>query len=184
MKKIILCGEKISYNLFNKLRSVTNAELYDGYGPTETTIYSSMKLLKDKISVGIPTPNTEILIKDKKLRTLPIGVPGEVCISGDGVTDGYLNNNKLTKENFIEVNNKIWYKTGDLGIINFDIEANILDRIDFQIKINGQRVEVEEIEKAIYETKLVQECVVVLNNKSLSIRSSYFIANCKATSPP
>lgn len=167
LDKVILGGEKITYNLLNKLRNVTDAKLYDGYGPTETTIYSSMKLLDKKISVGLPVPNTQILIKDKKSRTLPLGVPGELYISGDGLTAGYLFNKDLTSKNYVNVENKIWYKTGDLGLINYDIEANILDRVDFQIKINGQRVEVEEIEKNIYETNLVKECAVVLNNNKL-----------------
>lgn len=167
MQKIILGGEKLSYNLFNKLRSITNAEIYDGYGPTETTIYSSMKLLNKKISVGLPTPNTEILIKDKKLRTLPIGIPGELCIAGDGVADGYLYNDDLTKESFINMNNKTWYKTGDLAVIDFNLEANILDRIDFQIKVNGQRVEVEEIEKIISEYPNINNCVVSLIDNKL-----------------
>ena len=168
VKKIVLGGEKVSNSLINSLNDISCACKYDGYGPTETTIYSSMKLLDKEISVGKPIGNTHILVKDRKSRILPLGIPGEVCISGDGVSKGYLNNLKLTNEKFKKEKGKIWYQTGDLGVINFELNLNILDRIDFQIKINGQRVEVEEIENIIYCNKKIKECVVVLINDVLT----------------
>lgn len=170
MDKILIGGEKVFINVIKKIRNISKAHIYNVYGPTETTVWSSISLLNDQdyINVGKPILNTKILIKDRKARNLPLGISGELCISGDSVSKGYLNNCEMTEKLFLKINDSIWYKTGDLAIIDFNLRVKILDRIDLQTKINGKRIEIEEIEKQIYNTQKVNECVVVLNSNVLT----------------
>lgn len=170
MKKILLGGESLPEEFINNLKKMTKATIYNVYGPTETTIWSTVKDISDRnyITAGKPIQNTEIYILDKKNRILPIGAAGQLAISGDSVSVGYYNNESLTKEKFIyskEVG-KTLYLTGDLAVIDFNSEIKILGRLDFQIKINGQRIELEEIENKISKYNNIKEVIVVLKDNS------------------
>eukprot|EP00833_Pecoramyces_ruminatium_P016089 jgi/Orpsp1_1/1190121/evm.model.d7180000076720.1 len=174
LKWILLGGEKLNNKLINIINSNCNAVILNGYGPTETTVCSSIKYYNtkikgnDNVTIGKPNCNYKIYILDRTLKPVPIGVTGEIFISGYGVGKGYLNRPELTKEKFIECpycnrNDKpsIMYRTGDIGRWTSNGEIECLGRIDFQVKIRGQRIELHEIENIVKEMKEIEYSVVI-----------------------
>ena len=157
--KIVTVGAEIfSDELCRQITLYTNADIYNVYGPTETTVWSTIKeVCNDDITIGTPIANTQIYILDKNNKPLPIGVPGELCIAGEGVGKGYLNRPELTAEKFVpnpfatEENHhgKIMYHSGDLACWRADGEIEYLGRIDTQVKIRGLRIELGEIENVM-----------------------------------
>jgi amino acid adenylation domain-containing protein len=146
-------------------------EVWNGYGPTETTVYSTMALLRDGdvITIGTPVANTHIYVLDSVGRIAPIGVPGELCIGGDGVTDGYHNRPELTAESFVAdsfVAGRRMYRTGDYGRWRTDGRIDHLGRIDGQVKLRGYRIETAEIEAALATHPAVRTAVVGVRNAS------------------
>lgn len=159
LKMLMIGAEAFTEEIYRTIRKYTKAKIYNGYGPSETTIGVSFKNVDDTldITIGKPIANTQIYMVDKSMQLVPLGVAGELCIAGDGVGAGYLNRPELTKEKFVsnpfatEENGhgKILYKTGDLARWREDGEIEYLGRIDTQIKIRGLRVELGEIESLI-----------------------------------
>ncbi len=153
LKVIILGGEALPTDLYLELKQYTDAEIYNIYGPAETTVWSTNKKVEDiDITIGKPIANTQIYILDSNRKPLPIGVAGELCISGDGVGKGYLNRPELTAEKFIPnpfIEGKTMYCTGDLARWREDGEIEYLGRIDTQVKIRGLRIELGEIESVM-----------------------------------
>lgn len=118
IKVLILAAEKFSSGLYGYLRTMTEAEIFNGYGPSETTVGVSIgKIDSEDIYIGKPIANTQIYIVDKFLRPVPIGVTGELCVAGAGVGAGYLNRPELTAERFVDnpFGDGKLYKTGDLA---------------------------------------------------------------------
>ncbi len=152
--KMLSGGEKLPVELGKKLLH-KGAALWNMYGPTETTIWSTAKLVKtaaDLRGIGKPIDNTAIYVVDDALRLQPAGVPGEVCISGAGVARGYLNHAGLTGEKFLNdpfVAGRRLYRTGDVGFMDPDGQLVYIGRNDEQIKIRGHRVELAEIENVM-----------------------------------
>ncbi|MCK4260161.1 MAG: amino acid adenylation domain-containing protein, partial [Halanaerobiales bacterium] len=166
LKEILIGGEAFPETLLEKLTSLTNAKIYNMYGPTEATVWSLIKDLTHEkdITIGKPIANTDVYIFDENLNLVPINVPGDLYIAGDGLARGYLNNQKLTEERFVVApfgGNKKMYKTGDTArwLPNEDID--FLGRSDYQVKIRGYRVELGEIEKQIVSYPNVKDAVVV-----------------------
>lgn len=153
LKALILGGEALPADLYEELKKYTAADIFNIYGPAETTVWSTNKLVESTdITIGKPIANTQIYILDQDRKPLPIGVAGELCISGDGVGAGYLNRPELTAEKFIPnpfVKGKIMYCTGDLARWREDGEIEYLGRIDTQVKIRGLRIELGEIESVM-----------------------------------
>lgn len=148
----ILGGEPLPEDLNLELHKITNVNIYNNYGPAETTVWSTSKLVNNQITIGKPIANTQIYILDQTRNPLPVGVAGELCISGDGVGMGYLNKPDLTAEKFIPnpfVEGKTMYCTGDLARWRVDGEIEYLGRIDTQVKIRGLRIELGEIESVM-----------------------------------
>ncbi|HEY4555747.1 MAG TPA: amino acid adenylation domain-containing protein, partial [Lysobacter sp.] len=144
-------------------------ELWNMYGPTETTIWSTCARIEDASSgapIGTPIQNTTVRVLDEQGRQCPIGVPGELWIGGDGVTLGYLNRPELTDERFVR---DPWaaspaarmYRTGDRGRWRNDGLLEHLGRLDFQVKVRGYRIELGEIESNIAGYPGVAQCVVM-----------------------
>lgn len=171
----ILCGGEglpkvLAHQLVNKGRSLWNL-----YGPTETTIWStahqfeasqSSETVDSLTLIGRPIDNTQIYILDHNFKLLPIGVPGELFIGGEGLARGYLNRPELTKQKFIPnpFSNKLaphLYKTGDLARYLPDGNIEFLGRIDYQVKIRGFRIELGEIEAILSQHPEVRETVVI-----------------------
>jgi len=158
-------GEPLPESLWKRLKSVSGVEIYNMYGPTETTVWSSSKRLGEgELTIGRPLLNEAIYILSDGNRLMPVGVVGEIGISGEGVARGYLNREELTAEKFIpdpfEAGRRL-YRTGDLGRWLEDGEIEFLGRKDDQVKVRGYRIELKEVEKALVQHRLVQEAVVV-----------------------
>jgi acyl carrier protein len=141
------------------------------YGPTETTIYSSSGLYRSDpsertVSIGRPIANTQIYLLDGQLQPAPVGVTGELYIGGAGVARGYLNRPDLTAEKFVpdpfsaEPGARL-YQTGDLARYLPDGKIESLGRIDYQVKIRGYRIECGEIESALDQHPAVRQSVMV-----------------------
>ncbi len=163
--KVLCCGEPLSYDLAQKI-TARSASLWNMYGPTETTIYSTGKqiLATDKvITIGHSILNTRVYIVDEQHRPVPAGTEGEILIGGEGVARGYLNRSELTAEKFIQSSFDLGtlYRTGDLGKLTADGEILCLCRIDQQVKIRGYRVELGEIENTLNKFNDIQEAVVM-----------------------
>ncbi|WP_245128078.1 non-ribosomal peptide synthetase [Mucilaginibacter straminoryzae] len=164
--KIVSCGEPLPKDLAEKILERC-ASLWNMYGPTETTIYSTGKqiLKTDRvITIGKPIGNTEVYILDDQLNPVPWGEIGEIYISGDGVTQGYFAQPELDAEKFVidpfKDGSAKMYRTGDLGQLTADDEILYLGRLDKQIKIRGYRIEAGEIEYQLKKCPEVAEAVV------------------------
>ena len=165
------------------------------YGPTESTTFASWHLVQEvpegvtTIPIGRPLSNTQIYLLDNQMQPVPVGVPDELYIGGDGLARGYLNRPELTAERFIlnpfrNEPGAHLYKTGDLA--RYQPEGNIefLGRLDDQVKIRGFRIELGEIEAVLGQHPAVDETVVVARedvpgNKHLV---AYLVVN-QATAP-
>ena len=185
LKYVTLAGEQLPLSLKNDLLALGVKKVYNGYGPSETTVFSSFTdVTKQKeINIGKPLGNTQMYILDSNLKPVPIGVAGELYISGDGVGKGYLNRDDLTQERYIEnpfIENSIMYKTGDLCKFDSNGEIYCLGRLDNQVKIRGLRIELDEIETKILEFPNIKKAKVikqVIGNRE--IISAYYIASKK-----
>lgn len=166
--KILVGGEAVASKLAKQLMQ-RSASVWNVYGPTETTIWSTIRKFEpgeDGVSIGRPIANTEIFILDTSLQPVPIGVTGELMIGGDGLARGYFKRTELTAEKFIphpfrrETGARV-YRTGDLAryLPNGDIE--FLGRIDHQVKIRGFRIELGEIEAVLRENTAIKDAVAV-----------------------
>ncbi len=166
--KRVIGAEALPRELCTRLLEA-DASLYNFYGPTETTVWSAFHHFRspeEPIVVGRPLANTQIYILDAHGQPVPVGVPGEIHIAGDGVTCGYLNRPELTAEKFVHDPfssnpNAKMYRTGDLGRFLPDGRIDFDGRIDNQVKVRGYRIELGEIETVLGQHPSVQECVVI-----------------------
>ena len=170
--KILCCGEPMSKDLAVKLIPRCKS-LWNMYGPTETTIYSTGKQIlptDETITIGKPINNTQIFIIDEAFNLLPEGSVGEIAICGDGLARGYLKREELTREKFVPhpfVATKKMYRTGDLGKILPNEEILCLGRMDNQIKIRGYRIETGEVENMLESIAIIKEAVVLCKENKL-----------------
>lgn len=166
VKEIMIGGEPFSLSLLRTLQENTTAKIYNMYGPTETTIWSTISDLtnKEQVDIGQPIKNTEIYIVDESLYILPNGQVGEICIAGKGLAKGYVGRSDLTAEKFINLPQKLEikvYRTGDLGRYLEDGNLEYLGRTDNQVKIRGYRIELEEIESHLNQLEGINQSVVI-----------------------
>jgi len=186
LKWMMVTGESVSVELVNKwLQLYPAIKVVNAYGPTEAaddiTQFIIDHPLPENLStvpIGKPLANLNLYILDSQMQLLPIGVPGEICVSGFGVGLGYWQNEASTKSSFIPnpfvsyakplpgTNTDFIYKTGDLGRWLPDGNIEFLGRIDHQVKIRGFRVEVGEIEALLCQHSTVRETVVVVKEDS------------------
>lgn len=160
-------GEALSKDLADALLGRV-AELWNLYGPTETTIWSTAARVAPgdaDISIGTPIANTRIYITDRNGELTPIGIPGEILIGGNGLARGYHARPELTADRFVAdrfagAGHRL-YRTGDLGKWGADGRLYHLGRMDNQVKIRGHRIETGEIEVLLRKHPLVAEAVVV-----------------------
>ncbi|HLP46163.1 MAG TPA: amino acid adenylation domain-containing protein, partial [Candidatus Kapabacteria bacterium] len=170
LKEIMVGGETFPIKLKSDLAQLTTANIYNMYGPSETTIWSTIKKLsgKENITIGKPIINTQIYILNKYLKIQPVGIPGEMYIGGDGVAKGYLNRPELTAEKFDrdlwidKIFAGVFYCTGDLARWLEDGNIEFLGRIDQQVKLRGFRIELGEIENLLLKHDRVKDAVVSL----------------------
>ncbi len=165
----MLCGgEALPRDLANRLLD-KGAALWNLYGPTETTIWSAAARVEagDRpVTIGRPIANTQLYVLDDRLRPVPVGIPGELHIGGDGVARGYWGRPELTAEKFVadpfqQDPGARLYKTGDLVRHRPDGTLEFLGRRDTQVKARGFRIETAEVEHHLKQHPGVTECVVV-----------------------
>ncbi|ACL76719.1 non-ribosomal peptide synthetase [Ruminiclostridium cellulolyticum] len=168
LKVVTLAGEKVPAKLATKsLQKREDLELVNEYGPTENSVASTVfrNLQKaENILIGRPIANTRVYILNKYNQPMPIGVTGEICLSGDGVARGYLNRPELTQQKFVPdpfEQGKVMYKTGDSGKWLPDGNIEYIGRIDHQVKIRGFRIELGEIEARLIKHSSIKQAAVI-----------------------
>lgn len=193
IKQILTGGDKISIEHVKKLKTTyPDIKIYNSYGPTECTSFCTMYEIKNlenvqNIPIGKPISNSSCYILDSKNRLLPLYCVGELAIGGDGVSNGYINDDIKTKNSFINncfdnifIGQKI-YKTGDLAQILDDGNIDFIGRKDNQIKVRGYRVELDEIKETVLKYDGIENCAIILKedikNKSNKHILLYFVAN-------
>ena len=173
LERILVGVEPIKQKLLQRLRDLSSQiRIINGYGPTEATVcatffnFLQVKEPEKPVPIGNPINGDEVYILDPNAQPVPIGVPGEIYLGGDGLARGYLNRPELTKERFIanpfrdEPGARL-YKTGDLARYLPDGNIEFLGRIDHQVKIRGFRIELGEIESVLLQYPGVHEAVVL-----------------------
>jgi len=164
--RAITGGEPLTRDLADGLLQKVGT-LWNGYGPSETTIYSTATYIHpgpDPISIGRPLDNTQVVVLNESQKLTPIGVQGEICIGGAGVAIGYLGRAELTAEKFIDnpYGKGRLYRTGDIGRWTVDGNLMHLGRSDHQVKIRGVRVELGEIEAALLQVPGIKEAAAAV----------------------
>ncbi|MET0400463.1 MAG: non-ribosomal peptide synthetase, partial [Longimicrobiaceae bacterium] len=179
-----LCGgEALDGELARRLRPLV-AELWNLYGPTETTIWSTAQRVESPDGpppIGRPIGNTRVYVLDEALEPAALGVEGELCIAGDGVARGYLGRPELTAERFVPepgADGAAMYRTGDLVRIGERGEIRYLGRIDHQVKVRGFRIELGEIEAVLARHPAVRQAVVAAREDGTGERAlvAYLVA--------
>ncbi|NES02959.1 MAG: amino acid adenylation domain-containing protein [Okeania sp. SIO2F4] len=180
LKVVIVAGEVCPVDLVSlHYNNLENTSLYNEYGPTEATVWSTVYKCQPeesitKVPIGRPISNVQTYILDSNLQPVSIGVVGEIYIGGAGITKGYLNRPELTKEKFIvnpfietllpplrEHEMSLLYKTGDLAKYLPDGNIEFIDRVDRQVKIRGFRLELGEIEAVLNQHPQVEQSAVL-----------------------
>gem|GEM_PF-566082 len=170
LKSVITSGEALSVSLVQRWYEQSQAPVYNLYGPTEASIdvtYFDTTPETEQVLIGRPIANTQIYLLNDQLKPSPIGVVGEICLGGDGLSRGYLNKPELTADKFIDhpfTEGRKLYKTGDLGRWLPDGNVEFIGRKDHQVKIRGYRIELGEIEAAISGQPHVSEVIVLATN--------------------
>jgi acyl-coenzyme A synthetase/AMP-(fatty) acid ligase len=153
------------------MQAFPGCKLIDGYGPTENTTFSccyeipSLETIRGGVPIGRPIANSNAYVLDAQLEPVPFGVPGELCVGGDGLARGYRNLPELTAERFVPdpfsaIPGARMYKTGDLARLRPEGVLEFLGRADHQVKINGHRVEIGEVEASLRAHPAVSASVV------------------------
>jgi len=170
--KLYMGGEPLSYDLIERYKKMSGNQInnvFNAYGPTETTVCATCYQFDqtyDKILIGKPIGNTQVYIFVEN-QLCGIGRVGELCVGGDGITRGYLNQSELTQKKFRKnpFGEGHLYRTGDLARWLPDGNIEYLGRIDEQVKIRGFRIELGEIETRLREITAVQDVKVIVNKK-------------------
>lgn len=185
LKLITLAGEKLTSDLvekhFNKFPGVP---IINEYGPTENAICSTAKKIVQATggdpSIGKPISNTQVYVLDHSMKLLPRGLTGEIYISGDGLSKGYVHNEELNAARFLphpfEAGKRI-YRTGDLGRWNAENELEYLGRSDEQVKIRGYRVEPGEIESVMLQHPGITGAAVIVKGDPPTLVAFYAATN-------
>jgi amino acid adenylation domain-containing protein len=170
----ILCGgESFPRELANRLLT-TGSDVWNMYGPTETTIWSTLYRVQEcdgPVPIGKPIGNTQVHVLDDFGHAVPVGVPGELYIGGEGVARGYLRRPELTVDKFVA--NPVYpgerlYRTGDLARRMPDGNLEYIGRLDNQVKIRGFRIELSEIESVLEQEPGIRQAVAIIREDTLN----------------
>jgi amino acid adenylation domain-containing protein/non-ribosomal peptide synthase protein (TIGR01720 family) len=175
IRYIIFGGEALAPAKLKRWKDkYPQTRLINMYGITETTVHVTFKEITDQdialniSNIGKPIPTLWTCVTDKDMKLQPVGVPGELCVGGEGVGRGYLNRPELTNEKFIKCMESPcepdgrFYRSGDLAKVTESGEMEYLGRIDSQVKIRGYRIELGEIENVLLEHTEIKEAVVIV----------------------
>lgn len=175
---LILGGESINLNCIDYIKNNMKCNLYNGYGPTETTIYASINKVESREAfIGDVVENNSLFVLNNSLEEVSKGEIGEIYISGIGLARGYIGMNELTKEKFLKnpiSGESYLYRTGDLGLFINKKNIKFAGRIDRQVKFNGYRIELLEIENVINSYWKIKNSAVI--NKGDNKGNVYIIA--------
>jgi len=173
LRQLLVGGDVLSVTHIRKAQDgLPGCRLINGYGPTEGTTFTCCHTITREdaqgtsIPIGKPISNTQVYLLDSTFQPVPLGEPGELCVAGDGLARGYLNQPELTAEKFVshpfsdELDARI-YRTGDLARYRSDGTIEFLGRVDNQVKVSGFRIELGEIETVLMEHSNVQSAVVI-----------------------
>lgn len=176
LRQLLIGGEEMQANYIYRFKELyPNCSITNTYGPAETSIGTVFYELPnepiEKIPIGTPIDNVKIYVFDINENLMPIGAIGVLYLGGVCVGSGYVNDNENTNKVFKHIkisdnNCERLYKTGDLVRVNENGELDFYGRIDNQVKINGVRIEIKEIEKAILQHNKVDKCCVVFSNQN------------------
>ncbi|WP_063623054.1 non-ribosomal peptide synthetase [Bacillus halotolerans] len=189
IRKMIVGGENLSTRLAKSVSEQFKGRLdiFNEYGPTETVVgcmiyrYDAKRDKREFVPIGTPAANTDIYVADANKNLVPIGVIGEMYISGPGVTRGYWNRPDLTAEKFVEnpyIPGAKMYKSGDLAKRLRDGNLVYVGRIDEQVKIRGHRIELGEIEAALHNVEAVQKAAVTVREEEDGLKQlcAYYVS--------
>jgi amino acid adenylation domain-containing protein len=187
--KLLCGGEAFPRDLADELLTRAGS-VWNMYGPTETTIWSTLQRVtrgSGPVPIGVPIDRTRVYVLDARRALVPLGVPGEIYIGGDGVADGYLGRPDLTGERFVADpfaldSSARMYRTGDRGRLRGDFVLEHLGRLDHQIKLRGFRIEPGEIEAALVESGIAREAVVLVREPRPG--HPQLVAYCVAAAEP
>lgn len=169
LRQVLAAGEAFPSEtllLFNEVLGAS-AICYNLYGPTEACIYTTAcrmnPLEPEGITIGVPLPNYSVHILDEGMGSCGLGLPGEICIGGSGLATGYCNQEELTRQRFIDHPQfGRLYRSGDVGRWTDSGEIEYMGRKDAQVKLNGMRVELGEIEAVLQQFEGIREAAVIL----------------------
>lgn len=182
LSQVCVGGEALPAQLAEEVLALNGPELLNMYGPTETTVWSAVKTIEGPSLIGNILTNEQIYILDQAGHPAPIGVPGEMFIGGDGVTQGYLERPSLTADRFVPdpfrpVVGARMYRTGDKARFLSTGDIEFLGRLDNQIKLRGYRIELQEIASTLEQLPQVKQAVVKLVGQSNKQIVAYVVAN-------
>ena len=171
LRVVVAAGESLSVNIVHRHHErVPEATLYNEYGPTEATVWSTVYRTNGteqgmRVPIGRPIANSTIYLLDAEMQPVPIGVVGEICIGGASLARGYHNQPRPTDAKFVAnpyLPGTRMYKTGDLGLFRPDGNIEFIGRADHQVKIRGYRVELGEVEAVLRDLPGVHDAVAIL----------------------
>ncbi|MCB2311589.1 amino acid adenylation domain-containing protein [Clostridium tagluense] len=194
IKRFIVGGEDLKVSLAKEIYNsfAKDIEIYNEYGPTETVVgcmiykYNEENDKGVSVPIGYPADNVQVYILDNDFNVAPTGIVGELYVSGDGVSRGYLNREELTYERFIEnpfIKGKKMYKTGDTARYLENGVMEYVGRIDNQVKIRGHRIELGEIEKYLLKNEAIKDAVVAFKEESIgnNLLNAYIVSKKSVT---
>ncbi|MEN5057171.1 amino acid adenylation domain-containing protein [Sphingobacterium kitahiroshimense] len=172
LRHVFTSGETLSLELVKSWYSRLDIPIHNLYGPTECSIdvtYFRTSKKDTSIPIGRPISNIQVYVLDKNMSPMPVGTVGEICVSGVGLSRGYINQTELTETKFVDhpfKEGERIYKTGDLGRWLSDGNIEYLGRMDDQVKIRGFRIELGEIEMALNEHDKIKSAIVTVKTNS------------------
>ncbi|KAA8879710.1 AMP-binding protein, partial [Nocardia colli] len=193
LRLVFTSGEALPPRPAHRLRGLTGAAVHNLYGPTEAavdvTFHEVVDLDADTVPIGAPVFNTQVHVLDSRLRQVPVGVAGELYLSGIQLARGYVGRPDLTSDRFVAnpfATGTRMYRTGDLVAWTPDGELEYLGRTDFQVKLRGQRIELGEIENALTGLDEIAQAVVVLraDNAAGEQLVAYLVTSSSAAIDP
>ncbi len=163
MKLLTVGGEKLPWTMVEDIKAM-GITLVNAYGPTETSMGSSAAIMNDarQVHVGKPFPNYSYMVLDSDRNELPVGVMGELCIGGIGLARGYNNMPERTAETFVMWHGERIYRTGDYAMWTDEGNVIIMGRTDNQVKLNGLRIELGEVETVMKQQPGIRQCVAAI----------------------
>ncbi len=179
LRLVMVAGEPCPPELVGRhYAALPDTALANEYGPTEATVWCSVHHMAaaepsaeagERIPIGRPIANTQLYILDAMGRPAPVGVPGELCVAGDGLAEGYHERPEQTAEAFVvtelpKVGSTRLYRTGDVARYLDDGAIDLVGRVDHQVKIRGQRIELGEIEAVLRSHPKVRDAVVTVHS--------------------